>query len=656
MINENDPQIDEPVEPSPEEAKPPKPRLAFLTSAWWEKFPAEARARKLWKVLPTFVLPGLAVLVAVKVLSYDLGLPPAVFSVLLILFLCALPALVFRRWRLAEPTGRSLNLGPEVIVFSVCGLAAFLLVVMVLTNPTQTPIAIQDKSIAVLPFSNLGGGADAETISDGFTEDVIRRLSKIGDMRVISPSAVRSYKKTQKSLAEIGQELGVGIILEGTFRRSADRVQVTGQLIDARTDKRFWSGTYDRDLEGLFTIQAELARQVARQLRVRLTADVEALLEKGPTDNMEAYIQYLRGRDLFNRGTQADNERAVKAFERAIVFDPNYPQAYAGLAAAFVMRSASFGQPPSWLDQAVVTAQKAVALDPAIAEGHEALGFALDAKGDLDGARRSYEEALKTNPNDGTLVFRLGNVYYALGRFDEALRWLRKACDLQPGVAQFYALVGLQYYNLGYEGPARIWLDRAITSQPNALYAHAALVYVDLAAGRTEQAIDRMEPLLKAYAEAPLVLEAAGDVKLVAKDYQTARLFYERIAEQRASSPQVQVKLAAALLRLGERSAADQLLRVNLSLLLRNPLLDGNSRTAGLRYILADIYALLNNKGEALASLERAFARGFKDRWLTIDPLLDSVRAEAGFRDLLTRYQGQIDEMRRRVEELGLDQ
>jgi len=656
MINENDPKIDEPVETAPEEIKPPKARLGFLTSAWWEKLPDQVRARKLWKVVPTFVLPGLAVLVALKVFSYDLGLPPVVFSILLILFLCALPALVFRRWRLAEPTGPPLNLGPEVIVFSICGLAAFLLVLKVLTDPTQTPIAIQDKSIAILPFTNLGGGVDAESISDGFTEDVIRRLSKVGDMRVISPSSVMPYKRTQKTLAEIGQELGVGVILEGTFRRSADGVQVTGQLIDARTDRRFWSGTYDRDLEGLFKIQAELARQVARQLRVRLTADIQAVLEKGPTDNMEAYLQYLRGRDLLNRGTQADNDRAVQAFERALVFDPNYAQAHAGLAAAFTMRCFRFGLPATWLDQAVATAQKALALDSELAEGHEALGFALDAKGDLDGARRSYEEALKTNPNDGTLVFRLGNVYYALGRYDEALRWLRKACDLQPGVAQAYALVGLQYYNLGYEGPARVWLDRAITAQPNALYAHAALVYVDLVGGRTEQAIDRMEPLLKAYAEAPLVLEAAGDVKIVARDHQTARLFYEKIAEQPGASPMAQVKLAAVLLRLGERSRAEILLRQNLNLLLRNPLLDGNSRTAGLRYVLADIYALLNNKEEALTSLERAFARGFKDRWLTVDPLLDNVRGDARFRDLLTRYQAQIDEMRRRVEELGLDQ
>ncbi len=655
MIHEDDPKIDEPAETEGEAVKPPRPRSEFLTSAWWKNLPAQARTRKMWKALP-IVLPALFILVALRLLSYDLGLPTVVFDVLLIIVVCGLPAFLFRRWRVGNPKGPPLNLGPEVIVFSVCGLAAFLLVVKALTDPTHTPIAIQDKSIAVLPFTNTGGGVNTEAISDGFTEDVIRRLSKVGEIRVISPSSVKAYKKTQKPLREIGRELGVGIILEGTFRRAGNRVQVTGQLIDARTDKRFWSGAYDRDLEDLFSIQAQLARQVARQLRVRLSSGVEALLEKGPTENMDAYLEYLRGRDLFNRGTQADNERAVQAFERTLIFDPNYAQAHAGLAFAFTTRTLRYGMPPTWLDRAVATAQKALALDPGLAEGHEALGFALDAKGDLEGARRAYEEALKTNPNDGTLVSRLGNVYYALGRYDEALRWLRRACELRPGVAQDYALVGIQYYNLGYDGPARIWLDRALTVQPNALYAHTALVYVDLVAGRTEQAIDRMEPLLKAYPEAPLILEAAGDVEIVAQDYQIARLFYEKIAERPGASALSQAKLAAVLLRLRERAKADQLLRQSLDRALRDPLLDSGGRTAGLRYVLADIYALLNRKEEALSSLERALEKGFKDRWLTVDPLLDNIRGEARFRDLLAQYRAQVAEMRRRVEELGLDQ
>jgi tetratricopeptide (TPR) repeat protein len=462
------------------------------------------------------------------------------------------------------------------------------------------------------------------------------------------------YKGTKKGLRQIGLELGASVILEGSVRRAGDKVRIVGQLIDARTDRHLWAETYDRGLSDVFAIQGDVARQIARELRIRLSPVVRKRLETPAVVRPEAYAAYLRGRESYYRYTAEDNERAVSLFQKALEIQPDYALAFAGLGDAFALRVLNFGYPPPWLDRAMESSQKAIELNPDLAEGYKALGLVYDAKGDLREALRTYEKALDLNPNYAPVLANIGSVNYSLGRFDEALRWQRNAAVLQPGVARTFSSVGLQYYQLRYDGQAALWLEKALSFQPKAIFPTVVLAFVDLMAGRTGAAREKLAGTLNASPENATALDAAGDVELVAGRYAEARNHYEKMGAASAGGIPGN-KLAFAILRLGDDRTARKILERNIGEYLKRPDLDREGSGPDAQYGLAESYLLLGKTSEALDRLEAAFRLGYRDRWLTLDPLLEGIRKEPRFLNLLSKFEEQIASMRKRVEELGLD-
>ena len=243
--------------------------------------------------------------------------------------------------------------------------------------PSETSVAeeVDSKSIAVLPFDNLSPDPENEYFSLGITEDIITQLSKITELRVTSRTSAMRYQDSEKSVREIAQELQVASILEGSVRRVGNQVRITAQLIDPKTDEHLWAETYDREIEDIFAIQSDVAEQIASSLKVELSPEDRARIERKPTENLTAYDYYLKGRDHYYSYSREDNERAIEFFNEALEVDPDYALAHGGLADAYAQRWLWYGFGEGWLDSAIEESNKAVALDPDLAETYQAEGL-----------------------------------------------------------------------------------------------------------------------------------------------------------------------------------------------------------------------------------------------------------------------------------------
>lgn len=379
---------------------------------------------------------------------------------------------------------------------TVVGVAAVLTVAIVyLTNrPTARfrPARLGEKSVAVLPFENMSPDEEGEYFSDGVTEDILTQLARIGDLTVIARTSIMGYKKTRKRIREIGQELGVAAILEGSVRRYADRVRITGQLVDARTEEHLWAESYDRDLTDIFAVQSEVARAIAAALKATLTTSDSDRLARVPTENPDAYRLYLQGRYYWNKRTPEDLQKGKEYFEKAIELDPLYARAYAGLADVYNLLHIYTGLPGAeTYPKARAAALKALEIDGGLGEAHSSLAAALqDYYWDWEGAGREHRRALELSPNYAT-----GRQWYAeyLTRVEdlqEALRQALKAEQLDPLSPVIVWVTSGVYYAMGDTGRADRELDRAIAlaSDWHPLYTVRALAYEQW--GRTDEAVD----------------------------------------------------------------------------------------------------------------------------------------------------------------------
>jgi serine/threonine protein kinase/Tfp pilus assembly protein PilF len=317
------------------------------------------------------------------------------------------------------------------------------------------PQAQLQLSIAVLPFGNLSEDKSNEYFSDGITETIIANLAAIKGLSVRSRTSIVQYKGTSKDLREIGKELNVTHILEGSVIQSGSRVRILAQLIDAQADKHLWAQTYDRDLKDIFEIQSEVSNQIANTLKVSLTPGVQAHLERRPTTNLQAYDYYLQGKFYSYRTTLGDIDLALRMFERAIALDPAFAQAYAGLALTCIKRDFYFEPGRGWDKKALQAAEKALALDSNLAEGYVARGnlyWTLANRFPHEKAIREYRRALELNPNLEEAHLYLGRVYMHIGLLDEAIFEFKKALELDPTSFGAENRLGLTFH---YQGKYR---------------------------------------------------------------------------------------------------------------------------------------------------------------------------------------------------------
>ncbi|HEX3123333.1 MAG TPA: hypothetical protein VHQ21_08535 [Rhodanobacteraceae bacterium] len=298
-----------------------------------------------------------------------------------------------------------------------------------------------DASIAILPFADLSPARDQDWFCDGLAEEIIDALCCVRKLRVASRTASFRYRDGRVDPREIGRQLRVGAILEGSVRKAGERLRITAQLIDAASGFHLWSETYDRRLEDVFAIQSEIARKVSAALRVSLTGDVAARLERYAPRNMQAHEFYLRGRQLVGKISDMEWRQAASMFRRAIELDPEYAAAHAGLADVLAQRLLwRFARAEEVMPEATRAAHRALDLAPDLAEAHVALGHVRSLTGDNEGATRAFERALALNPELFEAYLHYARHSQSQGQYQRAAELFRAAYDLRPDDSTVLAL------------------------------------------------------------------------------------------------------------------------------------------------------------------------------------------------------------------------
>ena len=301
------------------------------------------------------------------------------------------------------------------------------------TNADDEHIAIDENSIAVLPFVNMSSDKEQEYFSDGLTEDIITQLSKIKSFKVISRTSVMQYKKTPKSIREIGKELGVATILEGSVQRSPTKVRITAQLINAVSDEHLWSESYDRPVDDIFTIQREVALAIASVLNTTLTKKESQQLDYVPTVNLQAYDLYMRGTFLVEKRNKTDLLVARELFQQAVAKDRTFADAYSGLATTYLLSSfRGYEDPTKMLWLAKKNIDTALGLDPSSGEIQATLGYWYHQTFDWHAAEITYRRAIDLNANQANVYLWLGILLEAKEDKDEALKIYARGTELNP--------------------------------------------------------------------------------------------------------------------------------------------------------------------------------------------------------------------------------
>jgi non-specific serine/threonine protein kinase len=304
-------------------------------------------------------------------------------------------------------------------------------------------------SIAVLAFEDMSPGKDQEYFCDGIAEEVINNLAHVGGMRVASRTSSFSYKGRREDIREIGRKLGVRTVLEGSVRKAENKLRINTQLINVADGCHLWSEQYDRELEDVFAIQEEIASCIAQTLKVELTEEEKQVLEKAPTQSIEAYDLYLRGRQFFYRSKRESIEYALGMFARAIEEDPEYALAYAGIADCRSFLCMYFGGEQSDLEDADAASRKALELDPDLAEAHAARGLAESLSKSYEAAEKEFEAAIKLNPNLYEAHYFYARTCFVQGKHEEATRHYRAAHRVNPDEYQAASLLGFTYKTMG---------------------------------------------------------------------------------------------------------------------------------------------------------------------------------------------------------------
>jgi TolB-like protein/class 3 adenylate cyclase/Tfp pilus assembly protein PilF len=470
--------------------------------------------------------------------------------------------------------------------------------------PAPAPVEAPPLSIAVLPFVNMSRDEENEYFADGLSEELLNVLAKIRGLRVTSRTSAFSFKGKDIDIPTIAQKLGVAHILEGSVRTAGKRVRVTAQLIEVAKDSHLWSETYDRQLDDIFAVQDDIAQQVVQELRARLLgapADAKAVAatviaevqeaSKGRSENSEAYRLYLQGQFFRGQLNREAAARAVQCYEAALELDPAYALAWAGLSRALTDQTGQNWVPrEEGFRRAIDAADKAIALEPGLADGYIARGWIVRAYDwDWAAADESFQRALELAPGNTTAMNARATLLGNLGKFEESIALFRRAVGLDPLNVPLNRNLGLYCLASGALDEAKAALDRTLQLSVQGGLTHTWRALVELESGRLDSAL----------------VEADAEVSEIFKTVTTAVVRFAR-GETKASD--------AALGELIARHGTDS------------------------PYQVAEVHGARGEADQAFEWLERTFAQ--RDPGLTylkIDPFLKNLRADPRWRALLER-------------------
>jgi adenylate cyclase len=368
------------------------------------------------------------------------------------------------------------------------------------TDAAPAALPLPDKpSLVVLPFDNMSEDPKQDYFSDGITEDLTTALSQISSLFVIARNSAFTYKGKAVKVQDVGKELGVQYVLEGSVRKANDQVRITAQLIDAATDSHLWAERYDRPLQDIFALQDEIVQKIVTTLKLQLTLREQGILVRKRTENLEAYDYFLRGLESLNRTSQETNAQAQQLFEKAIALDPQYAEAYARLSRTLSsVWVYQWSQDPQTLERAFVLAQQAVALDDSLPEAHEVLAYGYLYKRQHEQAIAAAKRAITLGPNEAEGTGWLGLILNFAGRPEEAIGLIEKAMRLNPRYPYTYlSWLGMAYRLAGRYDEAIVTLQSATIRNPNfpPPHLHLAVSYSEL--GRDAEAQAEVAELLR---------------------------------------------------------------------------------------------------------------------------------------------------------------
>ena len=492
----------------------------------------------------------------------------------------AAPPPRLRRWHLWVITGIAL------------ALASILVAVWALQSRAPQPALI--RSLAVLPLDNLSGDSSQEYFADGMTDELIATLGQISALRVISRTSVMPYKRARKPLPQIAHELNVDAVVEGTVLRSDGRVRITAQLIEARDDRHLWSETYDGDLRDTLTLQNKVAQAIAEQIRINLKPQEQATLKHGKVVDPQAYEAYLKGRYFWNKRTGDDFEKAVEYFNQAIARDPNYAQAYSGLADTYaLMGDWEYGvlAPREALPRAEAAAVKALQLDDTLGEAHTSLAFCFDVfDWDLKSAEAEFRRAIELNPSYATAHHWYAWHLSLSGSNVNAIAEMKKAKNLDPVSLIINADLAELLLIAHFPDESIEQSRKTIEMDVNFALAHNQLAVAYLQRRRQDEAIAELQ----------------------------------KAVQLSSGSPTCTANLARAFAVSGRRNEAVQLLD------------DLKKRSRPDVSEVAVVYAALGDNDQAMTWLEKGYEERFNPSVL-LRPGFDPLRADPRFQDLERR-------------------
>ena len=355
------------------------------------------------------------------------------------------------------------------------------------------------KSLAVLPLRNLSGDPTQDYLADGITEALIGRLSRIHDLRVISRTSAMHFKSTQLSMPEIAKKLGVDALVEGSVIREGTQVRVHAQLIRGATDEHIWAGEYQQEYRSILALTEEVARTIAQQIKIRITAEEQVNLAAARAVDPQVHESYLKGRYYFNQRTEDSLNKSIGYFQQAIAREPNYALAYCGLADAYALLGFRGGVPSKdALSKAKTSALKAIELDDSLGEPHASLAFIAEThEWDWATAEREYKRALELNPGDARAHHWYAGYLMYVGRFDEGIAEAKRARDLDPlSLPVNNALAG-RLLVAGRVDEALQQLRETLQMNPHFAPAHQTLGWAYLNKGKHQEAIQEFQQALQ---------------------------------------------------------------------------------------------------------------------------------------------------------------
>jgi len=546
-----------------------------------------------------------------------------------------------------------------------------------------------DKSIAVLPFQSLSDDQENAYFADGIQDDVLTNLSKLSDLKVISRTSVMQYRGQARNIREIGKALGVSNILEGSVRRSGNKVRVNVQLIDANTDEHLWANDYDRDVTDVFAIQSDLAQSIAEALQAKLSPGEKSEMTRKPTENGEAYLAFVQAHDLSCAFEDFDKlKQGEQLFERAIELDPNFALAIARYSQLESWIVHTFDPTPARREKARSLAERALQLQPDLPEAHLALGISYYyGDNDYDAALKEFEIAQRGLPNESEIYLYIGSIQRRQGKWAESTASMEKAVNLNPKDAWSLQNLTFNYQMLRDYQKANETIDRALALNPTGLEPLEVKSKLAIAENGdfsvAEKAFDVVKSVPMSKEQKLKTTGSRIDVFLLERKYREALEMAERIPdddlkaflphlwskyfyigfarkglhdeagaraaflkakavaeEQVKRTPDAEeshIQLAKALAFLDERDAA--VAEAQRASELRPESKDAFGGPEVMESV-AQVYAILGEKDRAIEVLDGLLSRpsGMTVQTLKINPIWDPLRNDPRFQTLLTKY------------------